>query len=483
MARPNGNSHAVVDGSFLVFCAKRVAAWASVALAILLVTAPPAFAQPICDAGDQVVTTPVFITASCTITGSLRVQGGMVVADFSAAPAAVLRVEGNVTITGAGILRIDGGTLEIQQDHNRHRELLTTDDATVILKDTTVVVNQGEGLKYLVHHASGRSKTFVVGTGLDRTRSWVISDFRDQSTLVVLRALHVPTEIYVKDSSTVSIAEPDTHTGVWLDFGDGARGTLNLPAQSDASGERQPYSWRVGRNSFGLSGVGWQLEIANARVGLGMESHSGSRITVNGRGVPVSGELRIAYHVETGTQTLSGLGIGLQNRTMGGNQLTLRNVELGPIAWQIYAHSNVMLTISSSIVNEIGVSNGGHMTVHDSIIQFGGVASLGHLGASIAVHNCQIHSQTIEALRDGVVSIHNSAVHGAVVVSHVPTSTVSFHGGVFLRNFADACPLILEDMMDAQGIPRCNPFLAPGASVTRAGDGVVTCTETDGCSW
>ena len=124
----------------------------------------------------------------------------------------------------------------------------------------------------------------------------------------------------------------------------------------------------------------------NAPVGLGLESHSGSRLTVNGRGAPGSGELKIVYHTETGVQTLTGLGIGLQNRTMGGGQLTLHNVELGPIAWQIYAHTNVMLTIFSSIVNEIGVSDGGHITAYDSIIQFGGVTSLGQFAASIAGH-------------------------------------------------------------------------------------------------
>jgi hypothetical protein len=485
MASSNENSHypdenfAPLNGAFR---RTRAASLASLALIVVFGGITPVFAQSICNAGNQIITTRVDLTASCTITGSLSIHGGMVAADFTAAPGAVLRVEGDVTVTGAGILRVDGGTFEIQQNFNRHRQLLTTDDATVILKDTTVVVNQGDGLKYLVHYATGRSKTFVVGSDLDRTRNWLITDCREQSTLVGIASLHLPTEIYVKDNSTVSLAEPGTHTGVWMDFEDGAVGTINLPVQS-ANGELLPYSWRVGRGLTGLTGVGWRLEIANATVGLGMESHSGSRITINGRGAPSSGEIKIAYHTEVGVQTLSSLGIGLQNRIMGGNQLTLRNVELGPIAWQIYAHTNTMLTITSSIVNEIGVSNGGHITVRDSIIQFGGVTSLGHLGASIEVHNSQIHGQTIEALRDGIVDIHDSAVFGAVVVSHLPTSTVNFYGGAFLKNSADACPLVLTQMMNAQGIPNCNPFLSPGAAVTRAGEGVVTCAGTDNCSW
>src|SRR5687767_7725617 len=166
----------------ITFRGTRVASSGIVGLAALFVTASPTFAQSICNAGNQVVTTRVDITASCTITGSLAIHGGMVKVDFSAAPTAVFRVEGNVGVHGAGILWIEGGTFEIQQDYNRHRELLTTDDTTVILKSTRVVVNQGEGLKYLLHYAVDRSKMLVVNSTLDRTTSWVISDCREQST-------------------------------------------------------------------------------------------------------------------------------------------------------------------------------------------------------------------------------------------------------------------------------------------------------------
>ena len=441
------------------------------------------FAQSICDAGSQVVTARVDITGSCTITGSLTINSGLVRVDFTATPAAVLRVEGDITVSGTGVLWIEGGTFEVQQDYNRHRQLLTTGDSTIILKATNVVVNQGEGLKYLVHTAKDRSKMFAVNASLDHTRSWLISDYRGQSTLVALGTQHVPTEIYVKDASTVSIAEPVSNTGVWLDFEDGAAGTIDLPLQSDAGGNPRPYSWRVGRGTPGLSGVGWQLEIADAPVGIGLESHTGSQITVNGQGVPQSGEVRIAYHSSNGAETLSGLGIGLQNRTIGVNQLTLHNVELGSIAWQVYAHENVLLTITSSIVNEVGVSNGGHIAVYDSIIQFAAIATLGSLSASVEIHNSQIYGQTIEALRDGVIDIYDSAVFGAVVVSHDPTSTVRFHRGALLRNDSASCPLVLTEMLNSDGIPNCNPFLAPGAAVTRAGSGVVSCDGTYDCSW
>ena len=46
----------------------RVGSFVSVVLAALSVTAAPAFAQSICNAGDQIVVSLVEVTASCTIT-------------------------------------------------------------------------------------------------------------------------------------------------------------------------------------------------------------------------------------------------------------------------------------------------------------------------------------------------------------------------------------------------------------------------------
>ena len=457
----------------------------AVILAVIAVfaAASAADAQSICNAGDQVVNGRVDITQSCTITGSLTIQSGMVNVNYTATPTAVFKVAGNITVSGFAALWIEGGKFEIQQDYSQHRKMSSTNDATIVLKSTTVVLNQGPGLKYLFYDAFDRSKMFAVDSTLDRTTSWLIANQFGDSRLLGIRTRSVPTEVYVKGNSTVTIADPTSTTGVWLDFGNGATGTVDLPAQTGADGHLQAYSWRIGRGTSGLTGVGWQLEIANASVGLGLESHTGSRITVNGRGAPATGEVKIAYHADSGTQSLSGLGGGLQNKTLGGTQLTLQNVDLGLIAWQLYAHDNATLSVTSSIVNEIGVASGGRLTIRDSIIQFGAVSSLGSNAAQIDIHNSQIYSQTIEALRDGVVNIHDSAVFGSVVVAHEGASAVNFHRGALLTNSVAACPLVISQMMNIWGVPICNPFLAPGASVTKAGAGQVSCDSTFACSW
>ena len=453
-------------------------------LVVVMMSTTPAFAQTICNAGDQIVVGYVELTGSCTINGSLTIQGGVVKANFAAAPTAVLRVHGNVSITGTGALWVEGGTFEIQQDYAQHRSILAADDATIVWKSTSVSLNQGSGVKSLIYNAHDRSKTFVVDSTLDTTHSWLISNQLEDSTLVGIRTQHVPTEIYVKGRSTVSIAEPTSYTGVWLEFASGTTGTLDLPVQTDGAGHWQAYSWRVGRGTSALAGVGWLLQIADARVGLGMESHSGSRIAVNGQGRPTFGEIKIGYHVSGGVQTLSGLSAGLQSdKILGGDQLTLRNVELGPIAWQIYAHDRATLTINSSVLNEIGAATGGNITVRDSIMQFGTIASLGSGAASIAIYNSQIHSQAIEAMRDGVVHIYDSPVFGATVIAHEALSAVNFHRGALLRNRSNACPLILDGFVDVSGVPICNPFLAPDAAVTKAGSGQISCDSTFDCHW
>ena len=120
---------------------------------------------------------------------------------------------------------------------------------------------------------------------------------------------------------------------------------------------------------------------------------------------------------------------------------------------------------------------------HDSIFQFAGITSLGSGGASIEVYDSQIHSQTIEALGDGTVTIHNSAVHGAAVISHESTSAVHFDGGAFLANATGTCEMNLDTMVDEWGVPNCNPWLAPGAEVTRAGSGPAICAGTYDCGW
>lgn len=443
-------------------------------------------AASICNAGDQVITSStVVLTQSCTITGSLTVYGGgKLVANYAGQPGATLEVQGDVLVGGDAILQVEGGVFQMQQDYSRHRKMSSYDRSMIVLKNTSVVLNQGVGTKYMEYDAFDKSQMLVEGATLDRTTSWLLASFFGSSQLSASNSLHVPTEAYAKQGSTLSISGATSDLGVWLVFDGQAMGTLDLPAQTDASGQLVAYSWQVGRKSTGLKNVPWQINISNAKVGVGIESFGGSQITVNGKGVPASGEMRLAYHVGPGSQTLTGLTVGLQNRSLNNGQLTLKNLQIGPVGWQIYADINGgVVDIYNSIVNEVGAASGGLARVHNSILQLGGLATLGAAAATIEVYNSQIHSQSIEALRDGVIKIYDSAVYGSAVVSHTNQSLISFTRGAFLTNAAGACPLDLQQIFDQWGVPRCNPYLAPGAAVTLAGGGAATCASTVNCAW
>lgn len=450
-------------------------------LGLLCIPLASAAAPSLCNAGDQTLLQAVSISQSCFVTGNLNIgSGGRLVVDFSGDNSQVFAVAGNITMTGNASLQVQGGTFAIQQDYNRHRLVQTFGSATIVLRDTRVSVNQGPGLKYMVYNAFDDSQMFAVNSRLDNTTDWLLANFFGHSKLTAIDAVKVPTEIYVKEASTVKVSGT-TNSGIWLDLVPGMSGTINLPLQADAGGNLQPFSWSVGRESPTLANVPWQLTVAGASPGLGVESHEGSLVTINGQGWPSNGELRISYDVESGTKTLGNLGVGLQNINMESGRLVLNNVQLGLVAWQVYAIGNQMLTISNSVLNEVGASANGHVQVNDSILQFAGATALG-TNSTVDIARSQIYSQTIEAMQNGVVTIRDSAIYGAALVTTEPTSRINVYDGAFLQNASGSCPFSSASMTPA-GVPLCNPFLAPGASVTKAGLGVFTCTRTINCNW
>ncbi|MFO1434791.1 MAG: hypothetical protein U1F76_32710, partial [Candidatus Competibacteraceae bacterium] len=119
----------------------------------VLAAMPP---SPICNAGDQVILEAVQLSESCMVTGNLTIgTGGRMVVDFTGNPDKVFAVAGNVTMTGNAVLQVIGGTFAIMQDYNRQREIQSFDTASLLFRDTRVVVNQGPGLKYMLYNAFG----------------------------------------------------------------------------------------------------------------------------------------------------------------------------------------------------------------------------------------------------------------------------------------------------------------------------------------
>ena len=230
------------------------------ALAALSVTATPAFAQSICNAGNQIVVSLVEVTASCTITGSLTIQGGHRESELHHRPHRLATRGGGCLGKWCGSPLDRGRQVEIQQNYNQHRKMSTTDDATIVLKNATMVLNQGVGNKFMFYNAFDKIQDVC---------RWLDAQLRSTSSLIseslseIRGSLPSTRGTCARDLYQGAFDDQHRRTGfgyrfVWLNFEDGASGTIDLPAQTaqaDAGGELGPYPGVSGVASAGLSGV------------------------------------------------------------------------------------------------------------------------------------------------------------------------------------------------------------------------------------
>lgn len=422
------------------------------------------------------------IADHCTIQGDLVVKGDAVLeVDYSNKQGARFVVEGNVIVEGNSTLWVHGqagarGVFVVDNDFSQQRSMISKDAATIKLEhvefETQATIDPGKGSVYMSYEAKDRSGLIVDDSKVVGERAWLLANFFNTSSLRAINTDHLPNEIYVHDSSTIRVSGSRTQTGVWLDAG-GAQGTLTLP---DVSG---PYTWTAG-NGAGLN-VGWTLEVDDAQAGLGVEIRPGSSLTINGRGAraPVTGELKIAYFVVGGNETLQGFNAGLQNRQVS-DRLTLNDVQLGPIAWQMYAGDDANLTITGSTINEVGIfGKNAVVKVEDSILQLAVLAALGP-GSTLEIRDSESWNQSIEAANNAKVTISNSSIYGSLLHARDPASVIAISGGAFHENPTGCTQNTMVNISTGQ--PKCNPFRPPGLPQA-TGDGKVTCVGTLRCTF
>jgi hypothetical protein len=424
----------------------------------------------------------VTVDEDCTVGGDLTVTGSAVLHfDYTGRKGGRLVVGGNVIVQDHATLWIQGrpderAVFAVDNEFSQQRSMTSTDDATIKL-DHVEFRTQKSGVRskgsvYMSYDARNQSSFEVTGSTLVAEESWLLANLHDSAKLTVADTSEVPTEIYLHDSSSAKISGTSARTGVWLDAG-GAKGTLKLPDVN------RPYSWQTGAGT-GLD-VGWSLEVDDAQPGIGIEVKPASALTITGNGAqaPATGELKISYFVAGSRETLDGLKAGLQNRTIS-DRLTLKDVQLGPIAWQIYAGDKADLTIKNSTINEIGIfGRDAKVRVEHSVLQLAVLAVLAP-GSSLDIRDSDVWNQTIEVANNGRVSITGSKIHGTLFHARDSDSTISIEGGSFYENPARCTPATMVNI--ATGQPKCNPFRTPGLPRS-AGAGKVECAGTEGCTW
>ena len=265
----------------------------------------------------------------------------------------------------------------------------------------------------------------------------------------------MPTESYLQDSAQISVSGANTSTGLWLLF-QSATDTLNLPYQTGA-----PYNWQVGRGQAGVRAAPWFLNVAGAKPGIGVQIQPTGKLVVNGHATPTTGEIHANLLFSNGTDTVQGLGAGLQNLTVANGRLTLNNTNLGPIGWQLYAVSNETLRIHNSTVNEIGIVGPANTVIVDSsVLQLATLSALGSSASSLYISNSSIWSQAITAQNTSTIMLSDCNVTGSWF-STDPQSVIAVTGACFYPNPGGCTP---DNMVNINtGVPNCNPFIPAGA--------------------
>ncbi len=428
-----------------------------------------------CPSGGTTLTQTIRVTSSCSLGGDLVIRGGATLdIDYTGSPGAAFVVAGNITVADQGTLSVRGGTFVVANDRNSQWTIAARDHATVRFDRTTFQTtppgSTGTGSRFMSYAGTGQSTLSVTASTLDVETAWLLASCAGQATISATDTHHVPTEIYPDEGCKVDLTGPQTETGIWLPSP--PVGSLTLP---DLSG---PYSLEVSR-ATGLD-VDWTVRISNALVGLGLLSRPGSRMVINGRGRPATGEFKIGYFLAAGADTLDGLRPGLQNGVVGGGRLTLHNVQLGPIAWQVYALDGARGVIRHSVINEVGlIGNGARVAVDSSLLQLAVLAVIG-TGSELSVSNSDVWNQSIEAFGDSRVLLTNTTVHGSLFLTHAAASIIRIVGGALFPNPPGCSPATMVDI--ATGQPNCNPF-RPAGPPQRAGPGTVTCEGTANCSF
>ncbi len=430
--------------------------------------------------GDLIITESKTIATSETI-ASLTVKGNAILTiDYTSTPENSFVVKGNVLLQDNAQLIIRGNKplmndgFVIANEFSSQYTLKTMGNSIIKLENIGLRTQTGtvseKGNIYMSYDALDNSSMIIDGAKLDNESSWLLGNFRNKSKLAITNSVYIPTEIYLNDSCSVSINGADTKTGLWMALTSGAH-TVQLPDVSTNS-----WSWTAGKN-LGV-GVDWSLSVVNSHPGLGVQLFPNASASITGNNV-APGEVAISYFVSNNNETLNDLKVGLQNGIIVPNRLTLNNVRLGPIAWQIYSLTSASLTINNSTINEIGIVGDGKVTVNNSLLQLAVVACYGQ-NSLLTVNNSDVWNQSIETNSNGKITLTNCNIYGSQFITRSAQSTIAINGGSFRDNPPIDRTKTFVDIIS--GYPNYNPFCAPGPP-KKSGTGVITCVGVANCNW
>jgi hypothetical protein len=425
-----------------------------------------------------------------------------------------LEVQGNLTLSGSSAFTVRQGTLQIDNVTSFTRNISAADSASFILDHATLVTNAtGVNNVGSVYVGSGSSSAQFHFANLDLTTSWLLASMTDSASLYAGNS-NVPAEIYLGDSSQVQIqddqvaSDPRATNGLWLRFEDGATATVVLP---DVSG---PFSWQAGRGQAGYTNVSWYLEVDTATPGIGIEPHAGSAVTVDGRAATQK-EVGFGIYVDPAAgspiaNALAGTPYALTDPPLGlvadfslptlpgasASQLTLHDVNLGALAWQVYVGGGtgsppVTVNLGTGAFNEVVAFAGGQVNLSATTTQLAVLQAEGP-GSVVNATGADLWSQTIQADSQGQVNLIGSVVHGgSLVASAGGTLQLDDTTALWADGVTTAPDCAFGDdyawMLAHAGRPICNPFARPtqlsSRTVVGAGSTLMPSQIHPACPW
>ena len=369
-----------------------------------------------------------------------------------------LTVNGHVLLEQNAGLHIIGGSFTLANHTVFEHRIQAKGNALFDIRDAKMSTNAGfAGNLTSNYEGSDETRLHIENVQIDQTVSWLLVNLHDRARLETKDSPNFPNEIYPTDSSTVRIEGARSAHGVWLYFLPGSSAVLdNLPAS-------HPYTFSFGRNTPGVTGIGYQVDVVEGNAGFGIFSFPRSKVTV--RNNPTNVGLNYLFADVTSPETLTGLQGGRQTGTYRnqGRMLALENVELPPFGWQVYSandgiplESVAPVNVTDSLINEMGAMKQGRFKVEHVQFAFALIAAIGP-SSLVYVRDSVINSQTILGDSDGVVKIEDSEIYGSLVQATGSSRIVLLNNALRTNERHPKCVPLLPSM-DGSPPTRCNPF-------------------------
>ena len=225
-----------------------------------------------CPVGPVNMSSGSLSIGNCTISGNVTLSGNASII----AMAGTVSIAGNLIESDSAAFTVENATLEFPQQNTDTYQIQMSGSSNLVFNNATLVTNGTSNNNFtVVLNASGSSKISISNSTLDNTRSWLLGNLADSSTLTVNSSTFLPTETYPTDSTQVTFTNSNAGT-IWLQFVPSSSANVTLPVV-DGNGD---FNFNFGSN--GGTNIDYQVTMTGSKAILGFNSMPDSTINLTG---------------------------------------------------------------------------------------------------------------------------------------------------------------------------------------------------------